>query len=546
MSALPLISPRQVHEQLRQGGELALIDLREEDPHAEGHPLWAAQLSAGRLELEASWRLPRLDVPIVLMDSGGAAGEGLVGPAARRLQALGYTAVSALEGGLQGWREAGLEVFIDVNAPSKSFGELLAETCATPMLPALDVKALIEAGADRVILDVRRPDEFAAMRIPGGINLPGGELGLGAGALAPDPSTRIIVHCAGRTRGILGSQGLINLGLANPVAALRNGTIGWTLAGLALEQEPPPRSSPAATAGRPQPDIQRAAAVLAARAGARPLDAAGLAAWRAETHRTLYCWDVRPAEDYAAGHRHGFGHAPGGQLVQEMDVYASVRGARIVLADGGPSIDGVRAPMAAHWLAQMGWEVAWMVDEPDAELESGPWRPSGARCAPGPELHPEELASGLGDGSVVLLDLQSGRDFERAHIAGAHWVLRSQAPLWWPQLRAGLSASVRQLVCSCGDGRLAAWAAAELRALSDLPVAVLAGGQAAWQAAGLALVAGTERMLSPRIDRYRRPYEGTDVSREAMQAYLDWEYGLVAQLHRDGSHHFRVLQADGP
>ena len=30
--------------------------------------------------------------------------------------------------------------------------------------------------------------------------------------------------------------------------------------------------------------------------------------------------------------------------------------------------------------------------------------------------------------------------------------------------------------------------------------------------------------------RYRRPYEGTDVSARAMQAYLDWEYGLVEQL----------------
>ena len=33
--------------------------------------------------------------------------------------------------------------------------------------------------------------------------------------------------------------------------------------------------------------------------------------------------------------------------------------------------------------------------------------------------------------------------------------------------------------------------------------------------------------------RYKRPYEGTDNPREAMQAYLDWEYGLVAQLERD-------------
>ena len=27
----------------------------------------------------------------------------------------------------------------------------------------------------------------------------------------------------------------------------------------------------------------------------------------------------------------------------------------------------------------------------------------------------------------------------------------------------------------------------------------------------------------------------------AMQAYLDWEFGLVEQLRRDGTHHFQVI-----
>jgi hypothetical protein len=41
--------------------------------------------------------------------------------------------------------------------------------------------------------------------------------------------------------------------------------------------------------------------------------------------------------------------------------------------------------------------------------------------------------------------------------------------------------------------------------------------------------------------RYRRPYEGTDVAASAMQAYLDWEYGLVDQLRRDATHGFFVI-----
>ena len=34
---------------------------------------------------------------------------------------------------------------------------------------------------------------------------------------------------------------------------------------------------------------------------------------------------------------------------------------------------------------------------------------------------------------------------------------------------------------------------------------------------------------------------GTDVDTRAMQAYLDWEFGLVEQLQRDASHGFFVI-----
>ncbi len=49
--------------------------------------------------------------------------------------------------------------------------------------------------------------------------------------------------------------------------------------------------------------------------------------------------------------------------------------------------------------------------------------------------------------------------------------------------------------------------------------------------------------LSPFEDVYRRPYEGADNPVDAMQAYLDWEFGLVAQLERDASHGFFVIQS---
>jgi hypothetical protein len=69
----------------------------------------------------------------------------------------------------------------------------------------------------------------------------------------------------------------------------------------------------------------------------------------------------------------------------------------------------------------------------------------------------------------------------------------------------------------------------------------LQGGTPAWAADGRALEQGATRRLSEPQDRYRRPYEGIGVPPEAMRAYLDWEYGLVAQLERDDTHRFSVL-----
>src|SRR5947209_3748735 len=100
-----LVTPSHIRRALLLREEIALLDLRNEAAYATGHPLFAANMAAERIELEAKIRLPRTDAPIVLYD----AGEGLVPQAADRLAALGYTDVRALDGGLQGWKSAGYE-----------------------------------------------------------------------------------------------------------------------------------------------------------------------------------------------------------------------------------------------------------------------------------------------------------------------------------------------------------------------------------------------------------------------------------------------------
>ncbi len=359
------VTPAEVRLDLIARREIALIDLREEDPFAKAHPLFAACLPLSRLELEVLDRIPRRSAPIVLYDDG----EGLVEIAAARLAALGYSDVRALQGGLSGWRDAGFELFQDVNSYSKAFGELVETRRHTPSVAAEELDALIKAKADVVVLDARRWDEYQTMNIPTGVSVPGAELVLRARDLAPDPATTIVVNCAGRTRSIIGAQSLINAGLPNRVAALRNGAIGWTLAGQALEHGQARRYADAPPGHLDE--AQAKARAVAYRAGVRRITPAQLAALQRDVTRTLYRFDVRPPEDYVRGHITGFRSAPGGQLVQETDMFAPVRGARIVLADDlGP-----RADMTASWLAQMGWDVFVLDGGFDGALESGGWRP---------------------------------------------------------------------------------------------------------------------------------------------------------------------------
>jgi hypothetical protein len=69
----------------------------------------------------------------------------------------------------------------------------------------------------------------------------------------------------------------------------------------------------------------------------------------------------------------------------------------------------------------------------------------------------------------------------------------------------------------------------------------LVGGTAAWVAAGEP-VETESRWLSQPIDVYKRPYEGTSNALKDMQGYLEWEYGLVAQLANDGVSRFHVFR----
>ena len=519
-----------VRNKLLNKEEIAFLDVREEDPHAREHPLFAANLPLSRIEIDAYGKLPKKNIPIVTLDDG----EGYAELAAQRLSALGFSDVSVFDGGVQGWKAAGGELFKDVNVPSKSFGELVESKRHTPSLSAQEVKKLLDDQEDVVVVDVRRFDEYNTMSIPTGISVPGAELVLRLPELAPNPKTKIIVNCAGRTRSIIGTQSLINAGIPNEVNALRNGTIGWTLAGQELDkgQSRKFKEVSESTAS----EAAKRARNVADRAGVKRATLSDISQWQTQTERTTYCFDTRTPEEYESGHLPGFRSVPGGQLVQETEMVAPVRGARIVLVD--PSGAGVRSNMPASWLAQMAWDVYVLDGIQASDLsETGPWK------APLPNL-PVIATADAGtvsqwlktDSNTIAVDFSTHANYVKGHIPGSWYALRSQLADAIQKLP-----QVDRYVLTSTPVELSYFVALEFQALTKAEVVVLEGGNTAWIAAGLELEKGPSHLASPSLDRYKRPYEGTRVDPAAMQAYLDWEFGLVEQLGKDGTHHFWVL-----
>ena len=76
-----------------------------------------------------------------------------------------------------------------------------------------------------IILDVRRPDEYAEGHIPGAINVPNEEIGTAEIAELPDKSQLILVYCRSGRRSKEASEKLVKLGYTNIVEF--GGILDW-------------------------------------------------------------------------------------------------------------------------------------------------------------------------------------------------------------------------------------------------------------------------------------------------------------------------------
>jgi rhodanese-related sulfurtransferase len=507
-----------VKAMLGDGKELALIDLREELTFSQNHLLWARNVPLSRLELLFARLVPRKDTRTVLIDDN----DGLAARAAAVLARAGYDDISFLDGGVAAWERAGLVTFSGVHVPSKAFGEFVEHDSGTPSVSAKELDALMHDGTKLVVLDSRPFDEYTRISIPSGINVPGAELVLRARDIAPSPDTTIVVNCAGRTRSIIGAQSLINAGIPNKVVALRNGTMGWHLAGLTCASGKADRAPQFSSQGLAW--AQQAAEGVAKKYGVARTDAATVEQWRQDATRTTYVFDVRDPAEYKAGHYPGAISAPGGQLVQATDIYAGVLGARIVVSDDRQ----VRALMTASWLKQMGWQEVFVLAEAGSETAelAAPLLGTPATDA---AVEPTMI---LEVDDVSVIDLSTSPHYRRGHIPGAWFAIRGR-------LNKALAKTPARsaFILTSEDGVLASLAVEEARALTKTPVHWLKGGNAAWAKAGFPLSTDC-KMADEPLDVWLKPYERPNDNEAAMNAYLSWEVDLLERIKKDGTTHF--------
>jgi len=514
-----MIAPGELARLMQSAAPHAVLDLRERAAYERGHIYRATSLPRRLLEFRLPALVPARATPLVICDADGR----LAALALPTLGEMGYPDVRTLDGGLAAWHAEGRPLVEGVNVPSKVFGERALHECQTPQLAPHELRERIERGDDLVIVDARTPEEYARGTLPGAWSVPGGELVFRIAELVGHPETTIVVHCGGRTRSYIGAESLRRMRLANPVVALENGTMGWELAGLALERGAA-RWAPAPSA-RSRAVATLTAKRVAAEDGIPFVSPDELAARLATRERqNLYVLDVRTADEYAAGHVAGAVWAPGGQAVQATDEYVAVRAASIVLV-----CDGVaRSVMAASWLRRMGL--------PDVAVLAGglsAWTDAGGAVEPGhPALVPfgweaaRQRVARVGPadlGAALIVSVDPSDAYAHRHVPGARWLCRSR--LEWT---IGTVAPDRQapIVVTCADGVASTLAAATLGRLGYTAVSVLEGGMRAWVEAGRAVESGRTRLADEPDDVVLKPYER---GRAAMERYLRWETDLDAE-----------------
>ena len=95
---------QQAWDRIQQNPQIHFVDVREESEFAEGHAKGAIHIGKGVLERDIEKRIPNTEDQIILYCGGGFRSA----ISAELLGRMGYRNVVSMDGGMRGWKAAGL------------------------------------------------------------------------------------------------------------------------------------------------------------------------------------------------------------------------------------------------------------------------------------------------------------------------------------------------------------------------------------------------------------------------------------------------------
>ena len=276
-----------------------VVDVRDQQSYGKGHISGSVNIALrGRLDTWMGIVVP-VDAQLVLLGND----ESEVREGAFRLRRIGYdTLAGYVHGGIEAWQKGG--------------GAVRASKLVAPK----DLFALMQAGTEPMIVDVRSADEFADLRLGEVGNLPVTESERFARTL--DRTQPVVMVCNSAYRSSMAVGLAERLGFAD-VGSLDGGLDAWVESGLPV-------------VGRSVADVASAAgsaqvAVHADLVLPEPIDSALLARVLATQPEAYAVLDLRPAAQFAEW------HVPGSQSVALGDLRAHgdalPPSSRIVLVD---------------------------------------------------------------------------------------------------------------------------------------------------------------------------------------------------------------------
>jgi len=535
-----------------QEGEICLLDVRYQEEFTQEQIIASINIPFDTLDIEVSLRAPNQSVPIVIV----AGDEVTATAAADLLMRLGYKDVGILKDGIRAWKDQGHPVFQDMNAESKAFGEFVEHAYDTPNIGPEELFEALQNNWDGVIIDCRPTREHVFSHIPGAIHIPGGDIFQKLEQVTGNENRPVVVHCGGRTRGIIAAQGVVNAGFRNPVQVLTNGTMGWHLCGYELEHgmnAAPVDEKSNNAAGGSSPIYENKLESL----NVTELDLAALQEMIADRDkRSVFVFDLRP-QDAPGANTSVARHVTAGQLLQATDQFVGVRGARVVLVDD----DVVRAKITASWLQQMGWRDAYThMIEADTGKILNAIAPKENAYTNVERIDVAKSKKLVKQGNATIIDVSQSHEYLAGHIPGAGFCPRGQLP----KIIAGLQDSFEIFIITAKNLELSLAAANDMLA-ENLKILALENGNDAWTAVGENLSIGAERLLGQtpwlnegfaraveekrglvkyfvdwELERFFDPVKTESID-DAMKKYLKWEIDLVEDWKRDPSLKFKRL-----